>query len=43
LPQGMKKVAVVATIQSGIWKPKWNSFDQSSDIGTIYGSRMVRE
>jgi hypothetical protein len=42
-PQGMKTVAVVAMIQSGIWKLKLNSFDQSSVTGMIYGSRMVRE
>jgi hypothetical protein len=43
LPRGMKTVAVVATIQSEIWKPKLNSFDQNSVIGTIYGLRMVKE
>jgi hypothetical protein len=40
LPQDMKKVAVVATILSGIWKHKSNCFNQNSVIGMIYGSRM---
>jgi hypothetical protein len=39
----MKTVAVVATIQSGIWKPKLISFDQNSVAGTTYGSRMVKK
>jgi hypothetical protein len=43
LPHDMKTVVVVVTIQSGIWKPKLNSFDQNSVTGTIYGSRMVKE
>jgi hypothetical protein len=43
LPHNMKIVAVVVTIQSGIWKHKLISFDQNSDTGTIYGSRMVKE
>ena len=40
LPQDMKKVAVVATILSGIWKHKSNNFNQNSVTGLIYGSRM---
>ena len=40
LPQDMKKVAVVATILSGIWKHKSNCFNQNSVTGMIYGSRM---
>jgi hypothetical protein len=43
LPHNMKIVAVVVTIQSGIWKHKLSSFDQNSDTRTIYGSRMVKE
>jgi hypothetical protein len=43
LPHGMKIVAVVATIQLGIWKPKLISFDQNSVAGTTYESRMVKE
>jgi hypothetical protein len=43
LPQDMKKVAVVATILSGIWKHKSNCFNQNSVTGMIYGSRMVKE
>jgi hypothetical protein len=43
LPQDMKKVAVVATILSGIWKHKSNCFNQNSITGMIYGSRMVKE
>jgi hypothetical protein len=43
LPRGMKTVAVVATIQSGIWKPKLISIDQNSIAGTTYGSRMGKE
>jgi hypothetical protein len=43
LPQDMKKVAVVATILSGIWKHKSNSFNQNFVTGMIYGSRMVKE
>jgi hypothetical protein len=42
-PQDMKKVAVVATILSGIWKHKLNYFNQNSVTGMIYGSRMVKE
>ena len=40
LPQDMKKVVVVATILSGIWKHKSNCFNQNSVAGMIYGSRM---
>jgi hypothetical protein len=40
LSQDMKKVAVVATILSGIWKHKSNCFNQNSVTGMIYGSRM---
>ena len=43
LPQDMKKVAVVATILSGIWKHKLNCFNQNSVTGMIYGSWMVKE
>jgi hypothetical protein len=43
LPQDMKKVAVVATILSGIWKHKSNNFNQNSVTGMIYGSQMVKE
>jgi hypothetical protein len=40
LPQDIKKVAVVATILSGIWKHKLNFFNQNSITGMIYGSWM---
>jgi hypothetical protein len=43
LARGTKTVAVVAMIQSRIWKPKLNSFDQNSIAGMIYGSQMVKE
>jgi hypothetical protein len=43
LPQDMKKVSVVATILSGIWKHKSNCFNQNSVTGMVYGSRMVKE
>jgi hypothetical protein len=43
LPHDMKIAVVGAMIRLEIWKPKWISFEQNSDIGTIFGLRMAKE
>jgi hypothetical protein len=43
LPHNMKVAAVVVTIRSGILKHKLISFEQNSNIGTIYGLWMATE